>query len=89
MHRTGDVTAEELFNMFFGGAFPSTTVYSSGRRRAHYTHTHTHGNSGNQTEANNLTMLLQLLPILFFIVVTLISSFFVSDPLYSLSRTQK
>lgn len=31
-----DVTAEELFNMFFGGAaFPTQNVYSSRHRRFH------------------------------------------------------
>lgn len=88
-----DMTAEELFNMFFGGGFPSGTVYTqNGRRRTRYYYTnqggHSHENT-NQAEANNVSVALQVLPILFFIIVTLVSSFFVSDPVYSLSRTQK
>lgn len=85
-----EMTAEDLFNMFFGGGFPSGTVYTSsgGRRTRYYYHSHQQEGQG-QTEGNNVTVALQILPILFFILVTLISSFFVSDPTYSLSRTQK
>lgn len=87
------MTAEELFNMFFGGGFPSQTVYmnNNNRRRTRFYYSnggHSHENA-NQQEANNVTVALQILPILFFVFVTLISSFFVQDPLYSLSRTQK
>jgi DnaJ homolog subfamily B member 12 len=31
-----DFTAEELFNMFFGGGFPQATQYQRQRRQAHY-----------------------------------------------------
>jgi len=89
-----DMTAEELFNMFFGGAFPSTTMYTSnGRRRTRYYYSNGQATEPGGTqqggEANNVTMALQVLPILFFILVTLVSSLFVSDPVYSLARTQK
>lgn len=85
-----EMTAEDLFNMFFGGGFPSGTVYtSSGGRRTHYYHSQHQDGGQGQTEGNNVTVALQILPILFFILVTLVSSFFVSDPTYSLSRTQK
>jgi DnaJ family protein B protein 14 len=88
------MTAEELFNMFFGGAFPTGTVYTmNGRRRTRYYNagaTHAQeGNESQQAQANSVTFALQMLPILFFIFVTLVSSFFVSDPAYSLTRTQK
>jgi len=89
-----DMTAEELFNMFFGGGFPSQTVYNqqNARRRTRFYYqnqaAHNHENP-NQGEANNVTVALQVLPILFFILVTLVSSFFVQDPAYSLTRTQK
>ncbi|CAG7668728.1 unnamed protein product [Allacma fusca] len=87
-----DMTAEELFNMFFGGAFPSSSVYSTGRRRTRFYYSNGHSqesSNGQQGEPNNVTMALQVLPILFFILVTLLSSLFVSDPVYSLVRTQK
>jgi len=87
------MTAEELFNMFFGGAFPTGTVYTmNGRRRTRFYTSGNHNQEGNETQqaqANGVTFALQMLPILFFIFVTLVSSFFVSDPAYSLTRTQK
>jgi len=89
-----DMTAEELFNMFFGGGFPSSSVYArrgGGRARYYYSSTSASSNEGGGggQEASNMSVALQVLPILFFILVTLISSLFVSDPVYSLSRTQK
>ncbi|ODN02863.1 DnaJ subfamily B member 14 [Orchesella cincta] len=86
-----EMTAEDLFNMFFGGGFPSGTVYttSGGRRTRYYYHSQQQEGGQGQTEGNNVTVALQILPILFFILVTLVSSFFVSDPTYSLTRTQK
>lgn len=86
-----DMTAEDLFNMFFGGGFPSGTVYTSGggRRTRYYYHSQQQEGGQGQAEGNNVTVALQILPILFFILVTLVSSFFVSDPTYSLTRTQK
>lgn len=86
-----EMTAEDLFNMFFGGGFPSGTVYTSGggRRTRYYYQSQQQEGGHTQAEGNNVTVALQILPILFFILVTLVSSFFVSDPTYSLSRTQK
>jgi DnaJ family protein B protein 12 len=87
------MTAEELFNMFFGGSgFPSSAMYNGQRRggRTRYFYTNQGDGQGQQqSEASNVTMALQVLPILFFILVTIISSFFVSDPVYSLGRSQK
>ena len=87
------MTAEELFNMFFGGAFPSSQVYSTttGRRRTryYYSNGHTQAEGGGNQEGSNMSIALQVLPILFFIVVTLLSSLFVSDPVYSLARSSK
>jgi len=86
------MTAEELFNMFFGATFPSNNVYRRGRGRT----TYYYSNQGSQQqqgegaqEGSNASVALQLLPVLFFILVTLLSSFFVSDPVYSLTRSQK
>ncbi|XP_021948301.1 dnaJ homolog subfamily B member 14 isoform X2 [Folsomia candida] len=87
-----DMTAEELFNMFFGGGFPSQSVYTQNNRRRtrfYYANSGHNQENANQGEANNVTVALQVLPILFFILVTLVSSFFVQDPAYSLTRTQK
>ena len=52
-----DMTAEEIFNMFFGGGFPSQSVYvRRGRTSAHFQrHYHTHGGNGN-TEGHHHTV---------------------------------
>lgn len=94
-----DVTAEELFNMFFGGgAFPTQNVYSSRHRRFHR-------QPQEEREVNiflsmmiyrvfndflslpqpGYTALFNLIPILLLIILSGMSSFFISDPIYSLT----
>ncbi|XP_023245707.1 dnaJ homolog subfamily B member 12-like [Copidosoma floridanum] len=84
-----DVTAEELFNMFFGG-FPQQEFYvrrGGGRwmRQNEAQHQHTH----SQQQANTYTTFLQMLPVLLLIILTMMSSFFMSDPIYSLHQSSK
>lgn len=67
-----DISAEELFNMFFGG-FPQ-------QRRPRFTrHQHEH----NQQPSLAFGLILVL------IMISILSSFFTSDPLYSLSQNSK
>lgn len=74
-----DVTAEELFNMFFGGgAFTSQNVYSSRSRRFHR-------QPETEEREQGYTALFNLIPILLLILLSGMSSFFISDPIYSLS----
>ncbi|XP_060586084.1 dnaJ homolog subfamily B member 12-like isoform X1 [Ruditapes philippinarum] len=86
----GDISPEELFNMFFGGGFPSGSVYQRRGRhshsRQHYRFTSRESQSSNDGSA---TLLLQLAPILLLVILSLLSSFFVSDPVFSLNRTDK
>jgi DnaJ family protein B protein 12 len=88
-----DMSAEEIFNMFFGGGFPSQSVYvRRGRTSAHFQrHYHTHNTGENQTvrEPSSLAGIIQLMPILIVIFLSVFSSIFVSDPLYSLQATTK
>jgi len=89
-----DMTAEEIFNMFFGGGFPGQTVYvrrgdptSRFRQGAHYQR---HYNQAQENrEGNNFAALIQLMPILIIIFMSVFSSFLVSDPLYNLQPTAK
>lgn len=75
-----DVTAEELFNMFFGGgSFTSQNVYSSRTRRFQ------RQPETEEREQNGFTALFNLIPILLLIILSGMSSFFISDPIYSLS----
>jgi len=92
-----DMTAEEIFNMFFGGGFPGQTVYvrrgggdPTGRfRQSAHHQRHYHHPSQENREANNYAALIQLMPILIIIFMSVFSSFLVSDPLYSLQPSQK
>ncbi|XP_034838167.1 dnaJ homolog subfamily B member 14 [Maniola hyperantus] len=74
-----DLTAEELFNMFFGGAaFPGggPTVYT--RRRAR-----------EPEPRDNNAGLMQMLPVLVLVLLSMMSGFFISEPVYSLTPTPK
>lgn len=82
-----DISPEDLFNMFFGGGggFSGTqTVYANGR---FYRTTNRFQHQHHQREPNGANVLLQMMPILVLIGLSLMSSLFVSDPAYSLVRT--
>ncbi|CAL1675949.1 unnamed protein product [Lasius platythorax] len=84
-----DITAEELFNMFFGVGFPQQEFYmrrAGGRwmRQQDAQAQHTHSQ-----QANGYTTFLQMLPVLLLILLTMMSSFFISDPVYSLHSNSK
>ncbi|KFD46446.1 hypothetical protein M514_12675 [Trichuris suis] len=77
-----DMTAEEIFNMFFGGVFSRDQLY---RRGAHiYRHERAdHRGDGN----NSVGALIQLLPLLVVVVLTVLGQLLVSDPPFSLTKT--
>ncbi|CAD1477136.1 unnamed protein product [Heterotrigona itama] len=83
-----DITAEELFSMFFGGGFPQQEFYMRRPRRwarqqdAQAQHVYSQ-------QANGYTTFLQMLPVLLLILLTMMSSFFISDPVYSLHSNTK
>ncbi|KAL8616929.1 hypothetical protein ACOMHN_041848 [Nucella lapillus] len=84
----GDITPEELFNMFFGGGFPSGNV----NRRSHNhqrSHFYSFSSGGDRQSESSSTLLLQLTPILLLILLSLMSSFFISDPVFSLQHSNK
>merc|ERR1719225_578449 len=93
----GDMTAEEIFNMFFGGGMPGSSVYvrRGGRWHRHGggggdSHHGQHHHSSSQYEnSTNFSAIFQLMPILLLILVSMLSSLLVSDPLYSLEPTHK
>uniref|UniRef100_A0A8C9EQ78 DUF1977 domain-containing protein n=1 Tax=Pavo cristatus TaxID=9049 RepID=A0A8C9EQ78_PAVCR len=84
-----DITPEDLFNMFFGGAFPTgisihqrngdTVVLLSGIR---------HRQSGHEREEERgdvcFSMFIQLMPVIVLILVSLLSQLMVSNPPYAL-----
>ncbi|KAL0280643.1 UNVERIFIED_CONTAM: hypothetical protein PYX00_001871 [Menopon gallinae] len=79
-----DITAEELFNMFFGGFPNNQNVYV--RRNGRWPRQE---NAQANRQQPNSALVLHLLPILVLIVLSMMSSFFVSDPIYSLHASSK
>ncbi|KAM4709276.1 dnaJ homolog subfamily B member 14 [Discoglossus pictus] len=83
-----DITPEDLFNMFFGGGFPSGSVHSFSNGRTRYSHHQHQHNSGHDREDERadggFSMFIQLMPIIVLILVSLLSQLMVSNPPYSL-----
>uniref|UniRef100_A0A8C5L4D7 DnaJ homolog subfamily B member 14 n=1 Tax=Jaculus jaculus TaxID=51337 RepID=A0A8C5L4D7_JACJA len=83
-----DITPEDLFNIFFGGGFPSGSVHSFSNGRASYSHQHQHRHSGHEREEERgdggFSVFIQLMPIIVLILVSLLSQLMVSNPPYSL-----
>ena len=88
-----DMTAEEIFNMFFGGGMPSSNVYvrRGGRwqRQAaqgqqaegHGGHQGRGGGHQHYETSSNFSAIFQLMPILLLILVSMLSSLLVSPSL--------
>lgn len=76
-----DISPEDLFNMFFGGGFPSSNanVYSSGRMRFQRPERRERQREGG------LALFIQVMPILILVIVSALSQIMVSSPAYSLS----
>ncbi|XP_060520570.1 dnaJ homolog subfamily B member 12 isoform X2 [Cylas formicarius] len=83
-----DVNAEELFNMFFGSGFTGSNVYV---RRGGRWQRQTTGSQQEHRhrEQNSFSAFIQLLPIIIAILLSMASSFFISDPAYSLQANSK
>ncbi|EPB77605.1 DnaJ domain protein [Ancylostoma ceylanicum] len=77
-----EFSPEEIFNMFFGGGFPSESV-RRGRHGFHTAHS-----TRNQNESP-YTPLLQLLPLIAILVLGLLAQLMVGDPAYSLHHSSK
>ncbi|XP_065161971.1 dnaJ homolog subfamily B member 12 [Atheta coriaria] len=82
-----DATPDELFNMFFGG---NSNIYvrRTGRFQRHTNNSEGHA-SHREHNQSNYTMLFQIMPILFAILLSMASSIFISDPAYSLQQSVK
>ncbi|OXB69877.1 UNVERIFIED_CONTAM: hypothetical protein H355_014867 [Colinus virginianus] len=83
-----DITPEDLFNMFFGGAFPTGSVHSFSNGRTGYSHPNQHRQSGHEREEERgdggFSMFIQLMPVIVLILVSLLSQLMVSNPPYAL-----
>ncbi|KPP74153.1 dnaJsubfamily B member 14-like, partial [Scleropages formosus] len=80
-----DITPEDLFNMFFGGGFPSSHTFTNGR--AQYSHDHANHSGRERPDERGdggFSMFIQLMPIVVLILVSILSQLMVSTPPYSL-----
>lgn len=80
-----EVSAEELFNMFFGGSFGGPNVYV--RRGRQWERQRTE--NANQQGSVGTGLLLQLMPILILVFLSVMSNFLVSDPIYAFQKSGK
>ncbi|XP_052393449.1 dnaJ homolog subfamily C member 18-like [Carassius gibelio] len=99
-HRTfgrdfeADISPEELFNIFFGGRFPTGNIHVYTNRGASYSHYYQprrrRANERREEEVeeshsqNNFTALLQLLPVLVLILISVFTQLMATNPSYSL-----
>ncbi|XP_030643881.1 dnaJ homolog subfamily B member 14 [Chanos chanos] len=81
-----DITPEDLFNMFFGGGFPSSSTHTFTNGRARYSQQTDYARRERAEERGDggFSMFIQLMPILVLILVSLLSQLMVSTPPYSL-----
>ncbi|XP_056152614.1 dnaJ homolog subfamily B member 12b [Lampris incognitus] len=79
-----DISPEDLFNMFFGGGFPSSNahVYTNGRMRYQRPERRERHRDGG------LALFVQIMPILILVIVSALSQIMVTNPPYSLSFRQ-
>lgn len=94
-----DITPEEIFNMFFNGGLASGSFRSrrwqsstSQRRQFHNSNSNNHGanhHHGEQEVSPGVNLLVQLLPVLVLISLSLASYWLQTDPPYSLHATSK
>ncbi|KAM8842746.1 dnaJ homolog subfamily B member 14 isoform 2-T2 [Synchiropus picturatus] len=86
-HRSyeADVTPEDLFNMFFGGGFPSSSTHTFSNGRTSYSrHTDYREERTDERGDGGFSMFLQLVPVVVLILVSILSQMMVSPPPYSL-----
>ncbi|KAL4640461.1 hypothetical protein GN956_G12781 [Arapaima gigas] len=76
-----DITPEDLFNMFFGGSFPSSHTFTNGTR--HHANHNDHERADDRRDGG-FSMFIQLMPILVLILVSILSQLMVTTPPYSL-----
>uniref|UniRef100_A0A8C9V4V4 DnaJ homolog subfamily B member 14 n=1 Tax=Scleropages formosus TaxID=113540 RepID=A0A8C9V4V4_SCLFO len=79
-----DITPEDLFNMFFGGGFPSSATQTFANGRPQYSHQHNETHHERREERSGFSVFIQLMPLLLLILVSILSHLMVSTPPYSL-----
>lgn len=82
-----EINPEDLFNMFFGTGNVYTTD-TQFRRTRYQTRQHVFNNRQQNQETSGYGVLLQMMPVIILISLSLMSSLFVSDPAFSLVRNK-
>ncbi|MCI4384449.1 hypothetical protein PGIGA_G00038740 [Pangasianodon gigas] len=77
-----DISPEDLFNMFFGGGFPSSNVHMYSNGRMHFSQQR---GARREERGGGLALFVQLMPILILVIVSTLSQMMVADPPYSLN----
>ncbi|XP_017339476.1 dnaJ homolog subfamily B member 12b [Ictalurus punctatus] len=77
-----DISPEDLFNMFFGGGFPSSNVHMYSNGRMHFSQQR---GARREERGGGLAFFVQLMPILILVIVSTLSQMMVADPPYSLN----
>ncbi|XP_029950938.1 dnaJ homolog subfamily B member 14 [Salarias fasciatus] len=80
-----DITPEDLFNMFFGGGFPSSSAHTYTNGRTSYSHQTDYRQERTEERGEGgFSMFIQLMPVVVLILVSILSQMMVSPPPYSL-----
>uniref|UniRef100_A0A4W5LE10 DnaJ (Hsp40) homolog, subfamily C, member 18 n=1 Tax=Hucho hucho TaxID=62062 RepID=A0A4W5LE10_9TELE len=90
-----DISPEELFNIFFGGRFPTGNIHVYTNRGATYSNFYQPRRrrayerreeevEENRTPQNTFTAFLQLLPVLVLILISVVTQLMATNPPYSL-----
>ncbi|KAJ4944810.1 hypothetical protein JOQ06_013350 [Pogonophryne albipinna] len=80
-----DITPEDLFNMFFGGGFPSSSAHTFTNSRTSYSNqTDSRQERTEERADGGFSMFIQLMPIVVLILVSILSQMMVSPPPFSL-----
>ncbi|KAL3051600.1 hypothetical protein OYC64_001773 [Pagothenia borchgrevinki] len=76
-----DISPEDLFNMFFGGGYPSSSasMYANGRMR------NQRRDRRERPREGGFALFVQVMPILILVIVSALSQIMVNSPPYSLS----
>lgn len=80
-----EFSPEEIFNMFFGGGYPSAHL----NRRPRGGPYHFHQQHTQQQEQSPYAPILQLLPLFAVLLIGLLAQLMVGDPAFSLTRNSK
>lgn len=81
----GDISAEDLFNMFFGGGFVSGRSGQYVFRQTQFNR-RPHPQGMETNEESGYAALLRLSPLVLIVVLSVLNSLFISDPIYALHK---